>query len=300
MEYCNYNQLAYYLDKQGISNNTAFIRWLKDIINVKLGLFMYDNLPNGLDSQIIENALLFNNFLCFYNDVNLGGLILCRYVCDSAYNMYWLPKRVNLLTLSGVTIKNNVPYEDIIPCRDNALDIIPFITLNGWVDKIIEIEKTIDSNIRIARFPLILKGTKQESAQLKQLIKKMYQCESIVIASSDIANRLESNDIKLSITIDTLYNLLSNYKNQALASIGIYGIVNKKERLVTEEMNSQQEYIDFVYQEMVEQRNDFINKINSKWGYNIKLKELYGINIDIGIENKVKEEEALQGVQDND
>lgn len=300
MDYCNYNQLAYYLDKQGIADNTAFIRWLKDIINTKLGMFMYENLPNGLNTNIVEKALLFNNFLCFYNDVNLGGLILCHYTCNSNYNMYWIPKTVNLLTLSGVSIKNNVPYEDIIPCRDNALDIIPFITLNSWLEKIIDIEKTIDSNIRIARFPLILKGSKQESTQLKQLIKKMYQCDSIVIASSDIANRLESNDIKLPVTVDTLYALLTNYKNQALASIGIYGVVNKKERLVTEEMESQQEYIDFVYQEMVEQRKEFINKINSKWGYNIKLKEIYDINIDISIDNKLKEERALEGVKDND
>ena len=35
-EYCNYNQLQFYLNKKGIEDNTTFIRWVKDIINTKI------------------------------------------------------------------------------------------------------------------------------------------------------------------------------------------------------------------------------------------------------------------------
>lgn len=292
-EYCNYNQLSYYLSKEGVENNTTFIRWVKDIINTKIGMFKYKNLPNGLTNSIIENALLFNNFLCWYYDKNLGGLILCRWVANSDYDMYWIPKSVNLLTISGVSIKNNVKWGDIIPCRDNTMDIIPFITLKGWLDKIIDIEKTIDINIKISRFPMILKGTKSEVAQLKQLIKKAYTCEGIAITSNDLTGKLECNDVHLPISIDSLYILLQNYKAQTLASMGIYSNTMKKERLLSQEISCTNDYVDFVYAEMKEERQQWINEINAKWGLNIKLIETYDINIKEDIEMKALEAKEI-------
>lgn len=293
-KYSNYNQLSFYLAKEGISDNT-YIRWVKDIVNTKMGLFTYKKLPNELTTRIVENALLFNNYLCWYNDNNLGGLVLCKWVPSTTFNMYKIPNNVDLYSLSGELIKSNVPWGAIIPCRDNAMDIIPFTTLQGWLDKIIEVEKTIDINLRIARFPLILKGSKQETTQLKQLIKKMYQCEGIVIGSSDLTGRLESNNINLPVSIDTLYTLLTNYKNQALSSMGVYSAYNKKERLINEEMTSQQEYVDIVYTEMLNERKQWLKAIKDKWGYDIELVETYDINFINDLENKIEEAKALEG-----
>lgn len=297
-EYCNYNQLSYYLNKQGIANDTLFIRWVKEIMNTKIGLFKYKNLPNGLTSQIIENALLFNNFLCWYYDEKLGGLILCRWVANSDYNMYWLPKSVNLLTISGVSIKNNVKWEDIIPCRDNTMDIIPFITLKNYIDKIIEIEKTIDINIKICRFPMILKGTKQEVGQLKQLVKKMYDCEGIAIASNDLTGRLESNDIHLPMSITELYDLMVNYRNNCLQSIGIYSQKYKTGRVLTQEIESANDYTDNIYTEMREERQEWVDAINAKWGLNIALVETYDITYEEDTELMSEREKELANIEE--
>lgn len=298
-EYCNYNQLSYYLSKQGVENNNTFIRWVKDIMNTKVGMFKYENLPNDITSKIIENALLFNNFLCWYYDDNLG-LILCRWVANSDYNMYWIPISVNLLTLSGVLIKNNVPYEDIVPCRDNTMDIIPFVTLKSYLDKIIEIEKTIDTNLLISRFPMIIKGNREEISQLKQLIKKAYKCEGIAIASNDLTGKLESNDIHLPIDIMTLYELMLNYKNLALQSIGIYTEKYKTGRVLQQELQSANDYTDFVYTEMREERQLFVDEINKKWGLNIRLIETYDINYNEDTELQVDREDKLEEIKDND
>ena len=166
-----------------------------------------------------------------------------------------------------------------------------------YLDKIIEIEKTIDINVRISRFPLILKGTKQETTQLKQLIKKMYNCDGIVIGSADLTGRLESNDIHLPISIDSLYQLMLNYKNMTLASMGIYSQQVKKERLLLEEIGTNNDYVDFVYTEMREERQQWVDKINAKWGLNIKLIETYDINIEEDIEMKALETEAISNAE---
>ena len=61
-----------------------------------------------------------------------------------------------------------------------------------------------------------------------------------------------------------------------LQSYGIYGIeTQKRERLLVSEVESQNDYIDFIYQDMKKQRENFVKEVNDKYGYSIKLVETY-------------------------
>ena len=44
----NYYNLEDYLRKNLIDPNEAYLRWVKDIINTKVSMFEYENLPDGL------------------------------------------------------------------------------------------------------------------------------------------------------------------------------------------------------------------------------------------------------------
>lgn len=68
---------------------------------------------------------------------------------------------------------------------------------------------------------------------------------------------------------------MDDYKANALASMGIYSADEKKERLITNEVQAQNDYTDYVYQGMVEQRKQFIQGVKDKWGIDIELVELY-------------------------
>lgn len=294
IQFENYNNLQHYCNKLGLYGNDEFIRWLKDIVNTKVQMVQYKGLPDKLTSKIVETALLFNNFLCLYKSEELGEIILARYRFGGDFDIYWQPTKVEILTLTGKVIKTNVPFEDIILVRDNLMDIIPFITLKGWLDKIIEMEKTLDVMVRIARFPLVLSGDKSEVAQLKVLLKKNYNCEPIVIGDKNLRNRLESNDINLPVKLSEVYEILDKYKNLALASIGIYGVDSKRERVVTSEIESNNDYVDFVYTGMLEERRRWIDEANKRWGLNIEVVEVYDINTQEDIELETERTKAIE------
>lgn len=74
----NYYNLEDYLKKNLVDCSDEYLRWIKDIINTKVSMFDYENLPEGLTSEILETALMFNNFLCLYRSEALG-IVLCRY-----------------------------------------------------------------------------------------------------------------------------------------------------------------------------------------------------------------------------
>lgn len=282
-EYYNFMNLENYLSKKGINYDDTYFRWVKDIINTKVGMFTYDNLPYQLTSQIMELSLLFNNFLCFYYDKKIEQVILCRYIYAGDFNLYWKPITVTLLTISGKPVAYNVPYEDIVLIRDNTMDIIPFITLNGWINKIIEVERTINAYLTISRLPAVFQGSKESVSTLKLLIKKAIDFEPIAIMDKALtADIFKQFDIKFPTTLEDLYNLLRKYKELALSSIGIYSVDEKRERIVTQEIITQNDYVDFVYSDMYNNRKNAIDEINKKFNLNIKLNETY-------IENKKDE-----------
>lgn len=273
----NYYNLEDYLKKNLVDSSDEYLRWVKDIINTKVTMFEYDGLPDGLTSEIIETALMFNNFLCFYKSDSLG-LVLCRYRDCGEFDMYWKPMRVDLMTLSGKPIAYNVAYKDIVPIRDNRMDIIPFITLNGYINKIIEQEKTLGILVKLVRFPTILTGSKEQMQMLKALLKKNADCDGFVLADKGFKDHMEQFPIQLPCKLSEAYEIMEKYKAMALASIGIYSVDEKRERIVTSEVQANNDYVDFVYQGMVNERRNALEEVNKRWGYSLGMRETYVIN----------------------
>lgn len=286
MSYYNYYNLEDYLKKNLVDPSEDYLRWVKDIINTKVSMFEYENLPEGLTSEIMETALMFNNFLCLYKSEALGSVVLCRYLYGGEFDMYWKPISVNLLTLSGKPLANNVPYKDIVPIRDNRMDIIPFLTLNGYISKIIEQEKTLGILVKLVRFPTILTGSKEQMQTLKQLLRKNADCDGFAIADKGFKDHLEQFPINLPCKLIEAYEIMDKYRRMALGSIGIYSADEKAERLISSEVKSSNDYVDFIYNGMVTERESAIRKANALWGTDIRLIESY-------VEN-AKDEQSLE------
>lgn len=307
----NYNNLEQYMNQMGLVYDETYMRWVKDIINTKISMFGYDGLPTELTSEIMERTLMFNNFLCFA-DIPGQGVMLCRWRTDNIWNYYMKPITVNLMALNGKFLKENVPYDDIVLVRDNSMDIIPFLTLNGWINKIIEKEKTLDSIFNWISLPTIISGDKEQVSSLKALMKKASKREPFIVAAKNYKDHIEQFDLRLPVQLGEVYDILKKYRGLALASMGIYEVDEKRERIVTAEIKASNDYVDFVYQGMYNERKRFVEECNRKFGTNIKLRETYVENQEDDLEMTAKasvaeaqgdlliEEEKQKGEQDND
>lgn len=284
--YYNYNNLEDYLSKSQICYDGQWLRWVKDIINTKITMFNYDNLPGKkLTSEIMEKALMFNNFLCGW--VNpFGEFMICRYRFGSIFDEYWKPIKVTLMTLTGKPLAYEVPYSDIVLFKDNPMDIIPFLTLNSYIESIISKEKTLDNIFDWISLPAVFAGDPAQAKELKTLMSKTSSRKPWVVASKNFKDHLEQFDIKLPVELEEVYNIIKKYKGMAMASMGIYEVDEKRERIVTSEIEAQNDYVDFVYQGMFNERTRFINECNERYGFNMRLRETYVENQQDGIELK--------------
>ena len=293
----DYYNLESYIKQKGILNPINF-RYLHDIVNTKIGMFSYGETPGELTDEILETAICFNNKLCFYKS-SIYGVILCRYLPLGDYGIYWKPKYVDLLALNGMSIATHVPYEDIVLVRDNIMDIIPFLYINEYVEKLVECENTLMKNVKWLQLPAVWTGSKQSLTTFNALIQKVLSIDPFTVADKQVVENFKQFDIKLGATLEEQLSLYKNWKNMCLESIGIYGVeTQKRERLLVREIQSQTEYIDFMYQQLINERKRFVDECNAKFGTHMTFKEVYKQYRREEIELTVEEEKKIAEATD--
>lgn len=286
--------LSQALIKQGIPNG---FHYLKDIASVKVSMFRYKNIEKikNLTSEILETALLFGNFLCFYKSPTVG-LGLFRYVVNGELNLYYKPKFVNILAISGEVIATNIPYDDIIPIRDNSMEIIPFLTMVEYIRKIDFVDTAIFKVLNIASLPLVISGSKKIATTAQSVAKKIGSPDAFIFGDDTLTDVVKAFDIDVKINPLDIYELKTKFKNECISSIGIYTIEQKKERKIVSEVSSQNEYTDFIYEDMREQRVSAFEKANKKWGLDIEVEE----GKRIIAERHIKDTIEMTGMVNND
>lgn len=272
-DYYNFMNLQEYLEKKNIKGMT--MRYAKEIVDISCSQFKYKNLPDKLTSQIIENSLMFNNHLCFYKSSALNEIVLCRYIPNGKFDIYWKPTKVQLLAMNGELIANNVNYEDIILCRDNILDITPFIVLDEYCQRMKNIENTLDVNISWLKFPRILECDRKQLSGIKTMFSSIKNFEPYVVTNQGALDGLKSIPFDVPVQPMDIYDLYVKYKNMCLSSMGIYSSDQKHERMIVSEAVQQNDYVDFTYNEKKQERLLFIKQLNEKYGTNIELEESY-------------------------
>jgi hypothetical protein len=283
----NFYNLEEYVQQKGIQHTEW--RYIKDILNTKVSMFRYEGLPEGLTTEIIERDLMFRNRLCLYKSIPLGKIVVCKYVPCGLFDENWKPTKVDLIAINGATIAQNVPFEDVVLLRDNTMDIIPFICIDEYIDRINSIEKTIEVMSVVLRLPLLFTGDKAQVATLKATMKKVLNFEPVAIADKQLKECLTQFDIKVPYSPLDLYELKMKYRNECLSSLGIYYVDVKRERIVTAEIISQNDFVDYIYQDAKNERERAVREMNEKWGCKAKLIEVYTENREEDIEIKAKE-----------
>lgn len=266
------------------------LRYVKDIINTRIGMFAYNNLPKGLTSQIVETALMFNNHLCMAYIKGLQEWKLCRYMPTSERDEYNKPIKVNLIALNGNSLASNVDYEDIIEVRDNSMNILPIMPVVEFIEKIKKIEDDLFITIDLGTLPAVISGNKKQVSQLNVIADKLgiKKNGAFIVADGSVTESLKTFNINLPFSPLDIYELRNKYMNECMRSLGIYSVDAKRERIVTQELVNQNDFTDFIYQNAKMERELWVKEYNSRTNSNVELVETYDVNYDDNVDEKAR------------
>ena len=164
--------------------------------------------------------------------------------------------------------------------------------------RLYEAERTADINIKAQKTPVLLLMDEKQRLTMENLYSQYEGNRPIIFGDK---NSLGENVIKaINTQAPFIADKIINYKkeiwNEALTFLGINNImVDKKERLITDEANSNNELINLNLQSYLAPRQEACRQFNEKFGFTGTNKEI-SVRVRSDLHNIIKNAQSI--VQD--
>ena len=262
-------------NKQAIEvyKNINFTRIYDYYKMLALNMFTWENLPQTMNSRYIENALYENGLCLVNNDDNMGLIsVPCNFGADMNIN----GESTEVITSGYNYIKtiNYIKNKDCVLIRNNDLAKATKHYINNYAERMLEVEMCIRANINQQKFPWFINATEKTKKSLEIIFDKVENFEPFILANKEIGlgdNALEVLTMPTPYVADKLNEYKYELEREILTFLSLNNNFEKKERLLTDEINSNNDFISTNAMLMYKNRLQACEEINKKFGLNVKV-----------------------------
>lgn len=257
-----------------IINNQTYINYLDRLKLIACSLFTWEGLDEVAGfgaSRFLEMSLYENGRACFVKDKDLGYLALKVNPSDKL-NVYNLPEKVLAWSIG---YNKNYKFDDVVYIMNNLLELPTSSTINLFAYRLYETERTIDTNLIAQKTPVLIEGDTKTILTLKNTYMSFAGNTPFIFGNKDYNINQKLNALKTDAPylIDKLELHKHEIWNEALTFLGIDNAnTDKKERLITDEVESNNELINYYLNCFYKTRKQACDLINKKYGLDIKIK----------------------------
>ncbi len=232
-----------------------------------LNLFEWENLPESVDEDYLENTLHQYGFAIGFIDSHYGKLALAG--SESGFvNIYG---KATDYRVHGNNYEKLINQDELVVIKNNNMKLSTFSILQEFAMKIADVQRTIDVLLNTHKAPYMIVSEEKQVHSIRVALKKIKNNEDEVIADKGLG--IES--IKVLKTdapfiIDKLWDYKRSLWGEAKAFIGIDSAsIDKKERLVVDEANANNQEIDLNLEAMFDARKDSAKQLSKLWGVEV-------------------------------
>ena len=275
------------------NNNLSFLQYVEQLTELSVSSFEWSGLPETVDDRYIELMLFESGAVVYFRDEDLGGDLCLNMIQSGDFDVYGYPILRRAYSRYNNYSKLLKPNNSVI-IWNNYIRTNSILTVRQFARKLWNIDRIIDVNVNAQKTPVLLQGTEQQRLTLLNVYKEYVGNAPVIYGDKN----LDINGIKVLTTnapyvSDKLYELKTKIWNEALTYLGISNItVNKKERLITDEVNRNMGGVLANRNSRLNQRQRACEKINKMFGTDIwvEWKEVDVDNATNGEVSEVREE----------
>lgn len=271
-------------------NNVKTERFLyKRFKLLALNMFKYTGLEDlNIQERHIEEYL-FEDGQCFWFEDPMYG-VMCLRGNGVGTNVYRDP---TMYRVTGHNYTKLLKAKDCIRMANNKLFMPTYDIVEYFVDQLYDVKRTRDVNVKAMKMPFLIGATDKNVLTLKKILDDIENYSTSVIYDSNMRNIKESIEVLQTgvkpFTAE-LTDLYHDILNEGLTYLGINNSnTDKKERLISSEVNSNNQFIDSCVELFLEARKQAVEEINEKFGTNIGVELRVPRNEQNGGENNALE-----------
>lgn len=259
-----------------LMNDLTFYDYLDRFRKVALSVFEWVNLPKTMNSMWLEKCLFYEGQATLLKDKNYG-FINTKCCSDGDINIYGLPSSLHCYSFQYDTSRklytgldsNSDEFEDCILVQNNWERIPTTGTIELFAFRLYEAEQTAFTNIKAQKTPVLLLVDETQRLMMENLYSQYDGNKPFIFGDKKQINQdtLKAIRTDAPFVADKIIDYKKEIWNEALTFLGINNImVDKKERLITDEANSNNELINLNLQSYLAPRQEACKQFNEKFG----------------------------------
>lgn len=230
-------------DKKNSNFFKYYNYYLTYFLNVYTSNYWFEELEEE-ENYFIFRELFYNGHVAIYN--NLGESVFTPFA-PSKYNIYNSPTKCTLINLRNVpfipsgeqTINKDVV---IIYTQRNKLSIIS--TIQNKIEELANIDLAIQANLRAHKMPIGIIANEENKIHLDDINNAIEDGDTNIFIDVDDIESFKAITSGAPYILDKLYRQKLDVINEVLNILGVNTNPHeKKERLIVDEVNSNNEYV---------------------------------------------------------
>jgi hypothetical protein len=262
--------------------------------NLALNIFEWTGLPENMKPEYIEKTLFEHGQALFVNDSALGFLCL-KCLVDGGFNVYGEPVKFRAV---GLNYNKQYDIDNSVLIKNNPLKVPTDYFITIYANKLTEIERTMDVNVKAVKTPYIVTCDEKDLLTFKNIFKMVDGNVPAIYADKNLnINAIQVLQTGVEFLCDKLADYRHDVTNEVLTFLGINNAnTDKRERLISDEVNANNAYVDENISYMLESRQQACEQINA----------MYGLNISVDVKHKEEpreggnEDGTIHGGAEND
>ena len=293
-----------FLDSASMNTET-FYDYMDRLKKIAISIFEWENLPDSMNARYLEETLFYKGQATLLKDKKYG-FINTSIADNGVINIYGLPTKLNCYSVGGYhayrdlycglnPINGNDEYKEAILVMNNW-DRMPTIsTIQLFCYRLYEVERSLDTNIKSTKTPILVVGNEKQKLTLENLYNQYNGNQPFIFGNKDTFN---DNPLQvLNTNSPFLADKLMEYKkeiwNEALQFLGINSMsLEKKERMITDEANSNNEVINLNLESYLIPRQEACKQFNELFGLTGTDKEI-SVRVRSDLYNVIKEQMSI-------
>lgn len=280
-------------------NNRTYLQYLQRLTELAISMFKWENLPSTVDPRYLELHLFENGCVVYFNDDVIGNLCLDCAV-QGRLDVYGYP-----ILRRAYSSYNN--YQKLLKNTDSVLIYNNLLHTNSVLDvkmfarRLYNLDRIIDVNANAQKTPVLVRASEKQRLTMLNLYKQYDGNEPFIFGDKNLdMNSLTVLKTDAPFIADKIYQLKTQIWNEALTYLGISNItINKKERLITDEVLRAQGGTVASRYSRLETRQEAAEKINEMFGTDIKVEYREDLNVEMpGQTSPDTENENVTGGED--
>ena len=304
----NYRQ-NYKFSDSALVNDATYFDYLQRLKKIALSIFEWTNLPKSMNARWIERCLYYNGKCAFLKDKVLG--FINTSCASSGYiNIYGIPTKLNCWSFNYSSIRTTytgLPEGLTDKQFELQKDSGCILVMNDWeatptastlelfAYRLYEAERTMDVNIKSQKFPTMVVVDEKQRLLMENLYNQYNGNQPFIFGDKDQlgGDLLRAVNTGAPYIIDKVTQYKKEIWNEALSFLGVNTIaLEKKERLITDEANYNNEFINYNLQSYLAPRLQACKEFNEKYGLTGTDKAI-GVRVRSDLANVIKQEMSI-------